>query len=245
MTAAKTPVTADAVIEDLVAANRILAHEGVVDAYGHVSARNPERPANFFMARSRSPELVERGDILEYGPDGEPLAASAPPTYLERFIHAGIYAARADVGAVVHSHAEETVAFGITKQPLVPVFHGAASMGPHVPTWDIREQFGDGTNLLVANLAQGRSLAERLAQNRVVLMRGHGFAAAAASIYEVVRISVYLPRNAAILTTALGFRNGDPVVLSAGEIAAMDAMDPTAPAARRAWEYWKARAGVR
>lgn len=237
-------IPTDGVIDDLVAANRILANEGVVDAYGHVSVRHPEKPANFFMARSRSPELVERDDILEFGPDGEPLARSAPPTYLERFIHAGIYAARSDIGAVVHSHALETVPFGITKQPLVPVFHGSASMGPHVPVWDIRERFGDHTNLLVATLEQGHDLARRLASNRVVLMRGHGFAAAAPSLYEVVRISVYLPKNAAILTIALGF-GGEPVALAPGEIEALTAMDPTAPAARRAWEYWRARAGLR
>jgi HCOMODA/2-hydroxy-3-carboxy-muconic semialdehyde decarboxylase len=236
--------TTDAVIDDLVAANRILANEGVMDAYGHVSARHPERPAHFLMARSRSPELVERDDIIELDAAGEPVSKNAPPTYLERYIHAGIYAKRPDVGAVVHSHARETVPFSITKEPLVPVFHGAAHIGSHIPVWDMREKFGDRTNLLVTNMAQGNDLAARLGANKVVLMRGHGFACAGAGLYEAVRIAVYLPVNAAILTTALGFDNGEPVVLSEGEIETMDAMDTTAPAARRAWEYWCRRAGL-
>jgi len=235
----------DALVKELVAANRILANEGVVDAFGHVSVRHPERPDHFLLARSRSPELIEFEDILEFGPDGEPVAANAPATAVERFIHAGIFGARPDVGAVVHSHAKETVPFSITKQPLVPVFHGGASMGAHVPTWDIREHFGDHTNMLVTTLEQGRDLARTLADHRVVLMRGHGFAAVGVDLFDVVRTAIFLPQNAAILTTALAFGAGEPVALSEGEIAALGSMPAHAPGSRRAWEYWCARAGVR
>lgn len=234
--------TKDEIINDLVAANRILANLGVVDAYGHASARHPDDPKRFFLSRSRSPKLVSADDIMEFGLDGEALDGTGRPSYLERFIHAGIYEARPDVHAVVHSHADDVIAYTITKQPLIPVVHSGAAMGSFVPVWDIRERFGDATNLLVSNMDHGRDLAKRLAGNRVVLMRGHGFAAASSSIYEVVRIAAYLPKNAAVLTTALRF--GDPIALSDGEVAAMAAMDPKAPASRRAWEYWCAEAGI-
>ena len=234
------PSLIDSVVDDLVAANRVLAHEGVVDAFGHVAARHPERPTNFLMSRSRSPELVEKSDILEFSADGEPIGANAKQTYVERFIHAAIFAVRPDVGAVVHSHARETVPFSITKQPLLPVFHTASVMGKHIPVWDIRKNFGD-TTMLVTTMEQGDDLARTLGANRVVLMRGHGFAAATPTIFEALEIAIYLPTNAAILATALQF--GDPTTLSDGEIDALNNMDRTNPNAR-SWEYFRARAGM-
>jgi ribulose-5-phosphate 4-epimerase/fuculose-1-phosphate aldolase len=186
----------DTVIKDLVIANRILAREEVVDAYGHVSVRNPENPKHFFLARSLAPELVEAGDIVELGLDGQPVREESRPLYLERFIHAAIYEARPDVQSVVHAHAEEILPFGIAQAtPLRPVIHSGSFIGADVPVWDIADKFGD-TNLLVTNMEQGRDLAKCLAGNNVALMRGHGFASAARSLIEVVRMSVYLPRNA-------------------------------------------------
>ena len=162
---------------DLVIANRVLAHQGVVDAYGHVSIRHPEKPDHFLLSRSRSPELVTADDIMEFTLDGKVVGDDKRPPYLERFIHGCLYEARPDVGSVVHSHAEETLAFGITGVPMKPVIHVASSMGPEVPVWDIAEKFGDHTNLLVVNTDQGRDLAKRIGPGRVALMRGHGFAA--------------------------------------------------------------------
>ena len=112
------------ILHDLVVANRILAHEGVVDGFGHVSVRHPDRPECFLLARARSPELVEREDLLEFGPDGEPVRDNGPAPYLERFIHAAIYEARPDVQSVVHNHADELIPFGITDTKLRPVSSG-------------------------------------------------------------------------------------------------------------------------
>lgn len=230
--------------DELVAANRILGHAGVVDAFGHVSARDPDDPMRFLLSRSRSPELVERSDLRGYDLAGQPIEPSNEPAYIERFIHAAIYAARPEVRAVVHSHADEVVPFSISPQtPLLPVLHTAASMGSTIPLWDIRERFGTETNLLVTTLEHGRHLAERLGDANVVLMRGHGFAAAAKSLFEVVRISLYLPRNAQILATALAFGR-EIIPLSTGEVAALSSIAPEAPSSRRAWEYWCAKAGL-
>ncbi|HUD84802.1 MAG TPA: class II aldolase/adducin family protein [Xanthobacteraceae bacterium] len=228
-------------LRDLVVANRILSNEDVVDAYGHISVRHPDNPKRFFMSRSRAPELVERHDLIEFDAGGEPVNDKRQP-YLERFIHAAIFEARPDVTAVVHAHAEDTLPFGLIAKPLEPVIHSGSFIGGKVPVWDIRKKFGD-TNLLVTNMAQGRDLAKSLGKGSVALMRGHGFASAAASIIEVVRLSVYLPRNARVQMNAMRM-GGKPKTLSKGEIAARAAgYKPKSPETWRAWEYWANRAG--
>ena len=231
-------------ITELVIANRINANEDVVDAYGHVSVRNPEAPERFFLAHSKSPALIEAADIVEHTLDGQALRKEARPLYLERFIHAAIYEARPDVMAVVHAHAEDVLPFSITKARLRPVIHSGAFIGAEVPVWDIAERFGDRTNLLVTNMDQGRDLARTLAEHNVALMRGHGFAAAARSLIDVVRMSVYLPRNARVQHKAMQL--GELKPLSVGEIQARAAgtgYKPHSPETQRAWQYWASRAG--
>jgi len=211
-------VDIEPLLRDLVVANRILANENVVDAYGHVSVRNPNNPDRYYLSCSRSPELVQRSDIMEFELDGTPVDGDSRNPYLERFIHGATYELNPDVNAVVHSHAEEVLPFTITSQPLLPVIHS-----------------------LVVNMDQGRDLAEALVSRRIVLMRGHGFAATGRNLSEVVRVSVMLPRNAKILTTALQFGGLKP--LSEGEVALRQDMDPDHKAFYRAWEYWATRAG--
>jgi ribulose-5-phosphate 4-epimerase/fuculose-1-phosphate aldolase len=232
----------DQTMRDLVIGNRILAHQNVVDGYGHISVRHPANPERFLLSRSRAPELVVEGDIMEFTLDGRVVGDDRRPPYLERFIHGALYEARPDVNSVVHSHAEETLAFGIAGVAMRPVIHLARSMGPHVPIWDISEKFGDNTDLLVTNVDHGRDLAARLGSASVALMRGHGFAAVGASIVDAVRLSVYLPVNARVLETAMRF--GSFKALAAGEIAGSSGFDPGLPAYWRAWEYWARRAGV-
>src|SRR5438477_1917308 len=207
----------DTLIQDLVIANRILAKEDVVDAYGHVSVRHPDNPKHFFISRSLAPELIEKTDIVELGLDGQPVRDEKRSLYLERFIHAAIYEKRPEVTAVVHAHAEDILPFGIAKAiPLKPVIHSGSFIGMNVPVWDIADEFGD-TNILVTNMEQGRDLAKSLGQNNVALMSAHGFASAARTLIEVVRISVYLPRNARALLRAKQL--GDEIkYLAQGEI---------------------------
>jgi HCOMODA/2-hydroxy-3-carboxy-muconic semialdehyde decarboxylase len=233
----------DRVLQDLVIANRILAKEEVVDAYGHVSVRHPDNPTHFFLARSLAPELVERDDIVEHGLDGEPVRKETRALYLERYIHAAILEARPDVQAVVHAHAEDILPFGIASgTPLRPVIHSGSFIGAHVPVWDIAETFGD-TNLLVTNMTQGRDLARCLGGHNVALMRGHGFASAGRSLIEVVRMSVFLPRNARALLRAKQL-GGDITPLSQGEIDARNrGYSPYSPETWRTWEYWAKKCG--
>ena len=227
-------------IGDLVIANRILAKEDVVDAYGHVSIRHPQKPDRYLLSRSLSPEFVTRDDIIEFTLDGNPINDTRP-AYLERFIHGAIYEARPDVNAVIHSHAEDILPFSISRMQMCCVAHVASDMGAQVPVWDIADKFGDETNLLVINMAQGRDMAQKLCKNSVVLMRGHGFSAAADGLLKLVRLSVYLPRNARILLAAM--RMGEFKALSEGEIRTRNNFRAGSPEMQRGWEYWARRAG--
>jgi len=229
-------------IDELVAANRILARENVLDAFGHVSIRDPENPQQYLLARSRSPALVRRKDIMTFTLESEPVGDDDRLAYNERFIHGSIYAARPDVNAVIHSHAEDVLPFTLTPFPLKPIIHVASCIGAHVPVWDIAERFGD-TNMQVRNVEQGHALAHALGNDRVALMRGHGFAAAGATLLDVVRIGVYLPQNARVYMNAT--RLGPVTPLSEGEIRMRTEVDPVAPDYARAWEYWLDRAGVK
>jgi ribulose-5-phosphate 4-epimerase/fuculose-1-phosphate aldolase len=229
-------------IQDLVIANRILAREEVVDAYGHVSVRHPDNPRHFLIARSLAPDLVGPEDIVELDLAGQPVRGDSPQLYLERFIHAAIFEARPEVMAVVHAQAEDILPFSIAAATkLRPVIHAGSFIGPEVPVWDIADSFGD-TNLLVTNIEQGRDLAKCLGANSVALMRGHGFASAARSLIEVVRLSVYLPRNARALMRAKQL-GGEIKYLSQGEIDARNrGYSPYSTETWRTWEYWANKA---
>jgi ribulose-5-phosphate 4-epimerase/fuculose-1-phosphate aldolase len=227
-------------LEDLVIANRILAHEGVVDGFGHVSLRHPDRPDRFFMSRSRSPEVVTLDDIMEFDLDCNPIDQRGRIMYGERAIHGAIYEARADVGSVVHNHAHEVIPYSVTKVPMRQIIHTAGGMGPHIPVWDIRDAFGE-TDMLVRNLQQGQSLAKALGDNAAVLMRGHGCAVVGKSVRDAVRIAVYLMFNARLQTEAA--RLGEVTYLSDGEIVKTAEMSATPLAADRVWEYWARRSG--
>jgi ribulose-5-phosphate 4-epimerase/fuculose-1-phosphate aldolase len=163
----------DFILEELVTANRILANEGVVDSFGHVSARHPDNPQHYLLSRARAPERIERDDIVEYMLDGTPIDERGRAPSLERFIHGAIYEQRPDVHAVVHNHSPSVIPFGVTGKKLKPLLHLCASIGHEVPIWDSHDKFGD-TTLLVTDMDMGRDLARLMAAGPTALMRGHG-----------------------------------------------------------------------
>jgi HCOMODA/2-hydroxy-3-carboxy-muconic semialdehyde decarboxylase len=168
------PPAADPVlVEKVVLANRILYRQGVVDGFGHVSARHDRSPGHFLRARNMAPALVRRDDILTFGQDGEALDAEGKRVYLERFIHAEIYRARPDVRAVVHSHSPSVIPFGVTQSPLRPIFHTSGFLGEGAALFEIRDTTGD-TDMLVSNATLGVALATALGERSTALMRGHG-----------------------------------------------------------------------
>ena len=229
-------------LKRLVAANRILANEGVVDAFGHVSVRDPRNRERFWLSRSRSPALVELDDLMEFSLDGAPIDTRGRTPYGERVIHAAVYAARADVQSVVHNHAYGVLPFTITDEPLRPVVHTASVIGAVVPVWDIRTKFG-GTDMLVRSIEQGRDLAATLADNTCALVRGHGAVVVGASIERAVLTAIYLQVNAGVLLQALQL-GGEPEALSAEEIARSSETQFSPLALDRSWEYFCQRAGV-
>ena len=231
----------DELRHDLVVANRILAQEGVVDAFGHISFRHPLRPDRFFLSCSRSPELVTLEDVIEYDLECNPVIdQKGREQYVERPIHGAIYQARPDVHSVVHNHADDVIPFGVSKAvKLRPIVHNAARIGREVPVWDIRDNFGD-TNLLVVKMDQGRDLAACLGKGHAALMRGHGCVVASDSIYNAVHVSVYLKVNARLQAEAMRF--GEPVYLSDGEIELMSKLPHSRSS--RGWEYWKKRSSA-
>jgi HCOMODA/2-hydroxy-3-carboxy-muconic semialdehyde decarboxylase len=232
--------TLQAALDDLVIANRILASEGVIDAFGHVSIRHPGDPDRYFLARSRSPELVERGDLMEFDLDNRPIDPRGRTMYSERPIHGSTYRARPDVMSVCHNHARALIPFGITGTAIRPVFHIAGSIGAEVPIWDIRHEFGD-TDLLVTTAASGDSLARKLGPHRACLMRGHGAVVAAHDLKATVFVSIYLMVNAALIEEARDL--GEVTYLSEGEVRLAEQMNFRARSQNRAWEYWARRAG--
>ena len=230
-------------IRDVVIANRVLAREGILDAYGHVSMRDQRDPSRFSMAWARAPELIEDSDVMEFGADGEPLSPDARrPPYLERFIHAAIYEARPDVMAVCHNHTASILPFSISRTTrLRAVIHSAPNVGGEVPVWDIADEFGPETNLLVMNMQQARSLARTLGGGRVVLMRGHGSAVVGPSVATVASTCINMDKNARVQLQAIQL--GEYIALGPGEVEKLPQApgEPVLP--DRAWEAYVRRAG--
>jgi ribulose-5-phosphate 4-epimerase/fuculose-1-phosphate aldolase len=238
-------------LDDLVTANHILAHHNVVDSFGHVSIRHPDKPDRFLLSRARAPHCIELDDITEFTLDGQVIGQVAGKPYSERFIHGGIYEARPDVMSVVHNHSPNVVPFSVLKhQCFGAIMHMAAPVGLNVPNWDIRTKFGDCTNLLVTSIEMGRDLAKALGSRAVALMRGHGCVVAGRSLREAVFTSIYTEINAKMLcqaidvSAAIGSGAGtaagglDGVMyLSEGEVAA-NTKGRAGFTLERGWENW-------
>jgi HCOMODA/2-hydroxy-3-carboxy-muconic semialdehyde decarboxylase len=207
----------DRLVEDLITANRILAAEGVVDSFGHVSVRHPDRPDRFLISRNKSPEIVQPEDIMEMDFSGNEVTPSGRAPYGERFIHAAIYAARPDVGAVVHSHSRTTIPFGVTEEKLRPITHVSVTIGLEVPVWDPQESFGD-TNMLVGDIDLGRDLARAMGDRPTILMRGHGSTIVGRELRDAVYTAVYLEVNAQMQLQAKLLNAGPIKFLTPGEV---------------------------
>jgi HCOMODA/2-hydroxy-3-carboxy-muconic semialdehyde decarboxylase len=221
--------------EDVALANRILANEGVFDAFGHVSLRHPTNPERFLISRHRAPELVQPADILELDLDGKPAVPTPHRLYGEVTIHASIFQARRDVMAICHHHAPAVMPYAIARADMFPVYHLGASMGAKVPFWDSRDEFGD-TALVVVDPAEGKSLARALGPHWMVLMGRHGATVVATSLREIVFRTIYTTRNAELQTQAklLGAINR----LSPEEIKKAAAYNLRPAPMERAWDLW-------
>jgi ribulose-5-phosphate 4-epimerase/fuculose-1-phosphate aldolase len=226
-------------IDDLVAANRILADQGVVDGYGHVSVRHPADPQRYLMSRSIAPELVTAADVMEYDLDSTAVDPRGRTSYLERFIHGEIYRARPDVKAVVHNHSPSVIPFGVSTVPLRPLYHMSAFLVGGVPVFDIKRAAGEATDMLVRTPALGRALAQTLGDRPVALMRGHGAVVVGDSLPRAVFRSVYTEMNARLQAQAMAL--GGPVTYLDDE-EARRAEASVGGTTVRPWELWKRKA---
>jgi ribulose-5-phosphate 4-epimerase/fuculose-1-phosphate aldolase len=224
-------------IDDIVVGSRVLADFGVLDGFGHVSARHPANPIHFLMALSLAPALVTADDIMEFDLDGNAVDAGGRAVFLERFIHAEIYKARPDVMSVVHTHSPGVVPFTVSQVALRPVYHNSAFLGGGAPVWDIRKDFGD-TDMLVRSPAIGKSLATALGDKPVVLMRGHGDVAVAPSVKAAVFRAYYTDVNAKLQSQAVAL-GGEPNYLTPAEAVKADATNLVV--IDRIWNLWKLR----
>lgn len=234
--AAQTTQPPASLVDDLVAANRILAAEGVLDGMGHVSVRHPGEPGRFLLARSMAPALVTAADILQYDFDGRLVGGGDQASYQERFIHAEIYRARPDVQAIVHCHTPSLIPFAASDVPLRAMYHMAAFVADGIPVFDIRAAAGV-TDLLVKSSPLARALAASLGAKAAVLMRGHGAAVVAGSLPGVVGRSVYLDINARAQMQAVAL--GGRITYVGVDEARLRMADPNEYT--RAWELWKRR----
>jgi HCOMODA/2-hydroxy-3-carboxy-muconic semialdehyde decarboxylase len=225
-------------LDDIVAANRILYDQGVVDGFGHVSVRHDKDPNRYLLARSMAPALVTRDDIIEYDLDSNPVNANGRTSYLERFIHGEIFKVRPDVVAIVHSHSPAVIPFADTGVALRPMNHIAGFLGAGVPVFEIRDTAGEATDMLIRNAGLGRALSATLGDHPVALMRGHGSVAVGQGIRHVVFRAVYTEVNARMQADAM--KIGTPVFLSPQEAAA--AAKTNDGLVDRPWSLWKQRA---
>lgn len=232
------PAADPGLVDKLVLANRILYRQGVVDGFGHVSARHDRSPAHFLLARNMAPGLVRHDDILTFDLEGAALDAGDRRVYLERFIHAEIYRARPDVLAIVHSHSPTVIPFGVTQQPLRPVFHMSGFLGAGTALFEIRDVAGD-SDMLVSDSRLGAALAKALGEQSTVLMRGHGSTVVGTSVEQAVYRAIYTETNARLQIQAKQL--GEVTYLNLQEAAkAAKTNDTQLP---RVWDLWSREIG--
>ena len=225
-------------IDDLVAGSRILADHGVLDAYGHVSARSDKRPDHFIMSRSRAPALVTAGDLIEWNADSEAASGDKRKGFIERYIHGEIYRARPEVVAIVHSHSPSVIPFGVTKTKLRPVYHMGSFLWSGAPVWDMRK-VREENDLLVRDRPLGAALAGALGKCNCVLMRGHGMTVIGASVQEAVFRAIYTEMNARLQIQATQLEG--PIEFLSDEEGKRSAVS-NAGTIERPWEVWKRQA---
>src|SRR5471030_1891020 len=216
----------------------MIANEGVLDAFGHVTMRHPTDPGRYLMSYSRAPELVQAEDVLEFTLDSQIIKPVEMRLYGERVIHGEIYKARPEVNAVCHHHAPSILPFCISGVELKPVYHLGATLGDKVPFWDSRDDFGD-TTLIVAKPEEGASLARALGPHWIVLMRRHGATVAGTTLDELTFRTIYTARNAAMQIQAHGLGHVSPLTATETELAGAYNLRPSPVA--RASEYWSMR----
>ena len=183
----------DEVVDELVTANHVLANEGIISGFGHLSVRDPDDDEAIYISCSRSPAFVSHDDIIRMDLDGNVLTDGDANTYKETVIHRAIYRNRDDVHAVVHHHAPSVMPFTITDVPIKPAFHMAAQFADGVPKFD---EYDPDFGILVATEEEGERMAENLGDHRAQLLWGHGANVVGERLPAAVISTVFFAMNA-------------------------------------------------
>lgn len=209
----------EARIADVITASHMLANEGILDSFGHVSTRSAKNPERFFIPRAMAPALITRADMVEVGLDCKPVDPNAPRLNGERYIHCQIYKARSDAQSVIHTHDMAVLPFGIAGVTLKPVVAQAGFLPPETPLFEIRNANASETRrgMLILNAHLGDELAKTLGTHPVVLMRGHGDAVVGRSVREATIRTIYTRINAQAQLAALSL-SPNIVSLNASEL---------------------------
>ncbi len=231
-------------INDIVMANHILFDQGVLDGYGHVSARSPANPNHFFLSRARAPSQIQASDIVEYDLDSKPISGPVTSTaYSEIFIHAEAYRARPDVGAVVHSHAPDVIPVGLVTTPLRALTQTTRFLCDGAPVFDLTAEFPDAKTILVDTPAKGKALSKALGSHTVALMRGHGDTVVADNVRDAVFNAIYTALAGRLLRESMTISGGGPVkYLTASECEnfKVPRVKKEMHGTDRNWEHWGA-----
>ncbi|KAF7309417.1 Aldolase-II domain-containing protein [Mycena indigotica] len=235
-------------LRDLSLASRILAQHGVVDGFGHISCRDPRAPDDhFLLSRNLAPALVVPEDIVVWRIiDAQPVNPDSPRGFLERSIHSEIYRQHKDVHAVVHFHSPDVIPFGVAPIPFKAIFHMASFLGSsNPPIFDIAQDFGPSTDMLIRNTTHGASLAslflppEQSQLTRpLVLMRGHGATLTAPSLKLAVFRAIYTQTNARILTSLSALTGGQSNIKFLSQEECQQATESISGQVGRAWDVW-------
>ncbi len=220
----------------LVTANRILANEGILDVFGHISVRSRKNPDEYLLSCSRSPALVRLADMQRYRLDGARIGGNTQKPYIERIIHGAIYAARPDVQAVAHTHSDNVLPYAVSGEPILPVLHVGSLFFDGVPFFD---SYDEGGNLLVSTASEGQALAGALGDSNAIVLRNHGCAVAGATLPLAVMAAIYLDVNARVQAAAA--RLGTVRVLERDEARRAAEVFLSSTVQQRAWEHWVSR----
>lgn len=218
---------------ELTLANHMLAREGFLVGLGHISARHPDDPGRFILARALAPNLVTVHDLHEYDLDGNLVDGTDIQSYGERVIHAAIYAARPDVMTVCHGHPIDLLPFCNVGIPPKPLTHVSGMIGETIPIWDNRDEFGD-TQIIVVKTDEAQSLARALGPHKVGLLRRHGAVVVGNSIRECVFRSIVLRDTARIHLDVV--KLGEPSALHPKEMEFSNTLHETPKILERVWD---------
>lgn len=210
--------------QDFVTALRIISHEGLSDAFAHLSARVNGGKKMLFMPR-KSPALVKAGELFVV--DFDKLVPQSA-------VHQAIYKAREEVGSIIHFHSPAVILLSVVGQTVRPMHNYSAIFYEGVPVFK-----GTGQ---VESPERAAEIARTLGRSKAVILRGHGAVVAGQSVREVCILALYLEESARLQVEAM--KLGKPLFISQQEAARIARRTFKTSSTERAWEHFANKANA-